>query len=495
MSRTLSFLRFVILIVTVHLVTLDSAAHAAETLKALIVDGQNNHNWQVTTPILRKALQHTGRFDVDVTTSPASGKDLSGFRPVFRDYDVVISNYNGAPWSAATRRDLVEFVKGGGGFVSVHAANNAFPDWPEYNEIIGIGGWGGRNEKSGPYIRLRDGKFKPDNSPGRGGSHGSQHDFVMDVRAPSHPVMKGLPVEWLHAKDELYDRLRGPARNLTVLASAYSDPATRGTGEHEPLIMAIPYAQGRGFHTALGHSPYAMTCVGFQVTLARGTEWAATGYVTLTDVPEDFPTAGAVRTRHLPAAPSADGWVALFNGKDLSGWRQINGTAQYTVEEGIIVGTTTDGSPNSFLCTTNHYGDFELKLEVKVDDELNSGVQIRSNSLRDYREYRVHGYQVEIAVNGTAGLIYDEARRGMWINSEAQQKNPEAQIAFKKGEWNRYRIRCQGNSLRTWVNDVPVSDSTDDMTAAGFIGLQVHGIKRGTGPYQVRWRNLYLKEL
>jgi len=186
-----------------------------------------------------------------------------------------------------------------------------------------------------------------------------------------------------------------------------------------------------------------------------------------------------------------DGWVSLFNGKDLSGWKQLNGTATYAVEDGAIVGTTTKGSPNSFLCSEKDYGDFELQFDVKVDRQLNSGVQIRSQSKPDYQNGRVHGYQVEIATNGTAGFIYDEARRG-WLSKD--RSNPAARAAFKDGQWNHYRVVCQGDSIKTWVNDVPVADLKDSMTKSGFIGLQVHSVG-GDPHWQVRWRNLRLKTL
>lgn len=186
-----------------------------------------------------------------------------------------------------------------------------------------------------------------------------------------------------------------------------------------------------------------------------------------------------------------DGWVSLFNGKDLTGWRQINGVAKYEVEDGVIVGTTVTGSPNSFLCTEKLYADFELEFEVNVDSRLNSGVQIRSESLKEYRDGRVHGYQVEISTNGNAGFIYDEARRG-WLSTDRTDETKRQ--AFKDGEWNKYRVVCLGDSMKTWVNGVAVADVVDSMTRRGFIGLQVHGFK-GDPPAQVRWRNLRLKEL
>ena len=197
-------------------------------------------------------------------------------------------------------------------------------------------------------------------------------------------------------------------------------------------------------------------------------------------------------TMALLALTQDDGWVALFDGKTLDGWEQKNGTATYRVEDGCIVGKTNEGSPNSFLATKKEYGDFELKFEVKVADELNSGVQIRSAVRPDGV---VHGPQVEIAINGTAGFIYGEGLKTGWLSED--RSDPAAQAAFKKGEWNKYRVLADGKSIKTWVNDVPVANLVDEKTGmtSGLIGLQVHGIKKGTGPFEVRWKNITLKEL
>jgi uncharacterized protein len=275
------------------------AALQAAPMKALIIDGQNNHDYKATTPHLKKIIEQTGLFEVDIATAPGA-KETRDFRPNFSPYKVIISNYSGERWNKETEESFVQFVRNGGGFVSVHAADNSFPDWKEYNEMIGVGGWGGRNEKSGPYLRLRDGSFRHDPTPGVGGSHGKQHAFLMETRVPEHPIMAGLHAQWMHAKDELYDRLRGPAQNVTVLASAFAAKEQGGTGEHEALLMAIKYGEGRVFHTALGHNNgkdiTAQKCVGFIVTLQRGVEWAATGKVTQ-KVPADFPTADKVSLR------------------------------------------------------------------------------------------------------------------------------------------------------------------------------------------------------
>ena len=189
------------------------------------------------------------------------------------------------------------------------------------------------------------------------------------------------------------------------------------------------------------------------------------------------------------------GFVALFNGKNLDGWSQRNGTATYRVEDGEIVGKTAEGSPNSFLCTDKLYGDFELKFEVKVDSALNSGVQIRSQSRGDTPSGRVNGPQVEIAVNGTAGYIYGEAAGG-WMTPN-EDRTPHKH--FQDGEWNTYHVLAVGPNIQVWLNGHHVSDLTHparyESHPKGFIGLQVHGIGKGQGPYEVRWRNLMLRDL
>ncbi|MFK7740301.1 MAG: DUF1080 domain-containing protein [Planctomycetota bacterium] len=200
--------------------------------------------------------------------------------------------------------------------------------------------------------------------------------------------------------------------------------------------------------------------------------------------------ADAAAVANRSAQPGA--WQDLFDGKTLNGWTQRNGTADYEVVDGTIVGTTKKGSPNSFLCTDRFYGDFELTFDVKLhSDELNSGVQIRSHSIPSYRKGRVHGYQVEVATNGHAGFIYDEARRG-WLSKD--RDDPARRAAYRNGEWNRYRVLCVGPTIRTWVNDVQVAHIVDDFSPTGFIGLQVHSV-RNDPKWRVAWRNLRIREL
>ena len=270
---------------------------AAEKLDLLLIDGQNNHDWKATTPVLSSLLQRTGRFRVTVATTPPAKSPpdaWNDFRPEFSKYDVVVSNYNGELWPEPVRTGLEEFVNGGGGLVIVHAANNAFPEWDEWNQMIGLG-W--RGPSFGERVTLNDeGEIlRTEKGAGPGAGHGPQHEFNVVVRDRRHPVTKGLPVEWRHAKDELYHGQRGPAQNMHILATAYSAPEYKGTGTHEPMVWWIPFGKGRVFTTVMGHADYSMKCVGFQTIVARGSEWAATGSVTL-PVPADFPTADAFST-------------------------------------------------------------------------------------------------------------------------------------------------------------------------------------------------------
>ena len=295
--------------------SIGNAQNAEPKLSALIIDGQNNHEvWPKSTIMMKQYLEDTGMFKVDIERTKYTWKGkkekaflpLAGlpageavkkpktdpdFAPSFKDYDVVISNFgnSAASWPEATKKAFVEYVAGGGGFVTVHAADNSFGDWPEYNEMIGIGGWGGRDDKSGTYVYFNDeGKLVRDDSGGKVGGHGARENIPITVRT-DHPITDGLPSRWLSAKDECYSRLRGPAENMTVLATG-KDASKRGrSSRHEPMLMVLNYKDGRIFHTTLGHDTPSFEGVGFITTLLRGTEWAATGEVTM-PVPEDFPT-------------------------------------------------------------------------------------------------------------------------------------------------------------------------------------------------------------
>lgn len=303
------------------------AQGSKDKIRVVLIDGQNNHDWRTTTPIMKKALEDSGRFTVTVETSPqvptlakpALPKDkkdeaamakykeaLAKYEaelPAFNEkvkaakaafdnwnidlakYDVVVSNYNGQSWPKAINDSLEARLREGKiGLVIVHAANNAFGGWKEYNQMIGMG-W--RDAKYGERLKVDDSgkQIRVPKGEDLSSGHRTTGVFSVVVRDSEHPVTKGMPKEWMHATDELYDNMRGPIENVHLLATAYS----KGTKTHEPMIWTVAYGKGRVFHTPMGHAAPAMLCVGFQSTLQRGTEWAATGGVTL-PLPATFPT-------------------------------------------------------------------------------------------------------------------------------------------------------------------------------------------------------------
>lgn len=334
------------------LLNLTFSALAAEVkIKALIIDGQNNHDWRSTTDSLRATLQATGRFEVTVSTAPATqfprvphrgrtpedAQDIvkvkaifkpaqdqakkaneskwQAWSPDFANADVVIINYNGRIWPQNVGDNYVKFIKDGGGTVLVHAANNAFAGWNEFSELIGMG-WRKRgfgralkiDPKTGKSYLADDAKLPNDGNS----SHGSKHPFQVTVRAKDHPIMRGIPPVWAHTSDELYHNMRGPLKNLTVLSSSYSDPKQRGTGLHEPMTWEVSYGKGRVIVTSMGHlwpgdmrqnRIGSLYCVGFQTIFARASEYAATSKVTLL-IPEGFPNAD----KPNPVAPHLVKW-------------------------------------------------------------------------------------------------------------------------------------------------------------------------------------------
>jgi type 1 glutamine amidotransferase len=293
-----------------------AAADPDSRLRVLILDGQNNHDWQVTTETLRSTLLKSGRFAVDVATRPPYETASEGFdtwNPSLTGHQVLINNYNGAEWPRAMKTAFVRFVSEGGGVVNVHAANNAFTAWDDFNTMLGIG-W--RPASFGARLAVDDTTGQSQIVPpgtefgkGTNSGHGIMHRFVVKARQPGHPILEGLPVEWLHGRDELYHGQRGSVSNLNVLASAFSDDSLGGSGRHEPVLWWVPFGKGRVVTTSLGHAwrgddNYdSLYCVGFQTLVARSVEWAATGKVTI-QAPAAFPS----RERVLVVKPDEVLW-------------------------------------------------------------------------------------------------------------------------------------------------------------------------------------------
>jgi type 1 glutamine amidotransferase len=262
-------------------------------IRVVLIDGWNNHTWPLTTPIMKKALEDSGKFTVEISTTPKRNQEKlipkdwqSGpFPPDLSKFDVVLSNYNGPDWPKEFNQALNTQLKDGKiSLAIVHAANNSFGGWNDYRRMVGMG-WYGSN--TGDRLLLDDKGERVIIPKGKGDGPGHRYTgkFSIVIRDDKHPITKGMPLEWMHNNDELYDNMRGPIEDVHLLATAYS----KGTKAHEPMIWTVSYGKGRVFHTPMGHDVNAMRCVGFQTTLLRGCEWAATGKVTI-EIPANFPT-------------------------------------------------------------------------------------------------------------------------------------------------------------------------------------------------------------
>lgn len=302
---------------------------APAQINVLIIDGQNNHSiWPKSTIMMKQYMEETGKFTVDIertkytwkATNEAAYLPLAGvgeredleeskydpdFAPEFSNYDVVISNLgnHAADWPKKTQKAFEKYMKKGGGFVVVHAADNSFAKWEEYNKMIGLGGWGGRKPDAGPYVYYtNEGELVRDHAEEGGtGKHGSRAEYPVTIRVKDHPITKGMPDTWMSAVDECYALLRGPAENMTILATGKDQTDKAPTDRHEPALMVLDYGKGRIFHTTMGHSQESFEGVGFIISFLRGVEWAATGGVTI-PIPEDFPTAEKSRYRSFELA-------------------------------------------------------------------------------------------------------------------------------------------------------------------------------------------------
>lgn len=471
-----------------------SCAFAADSkLKAVVVDGLNNHDWAAATTAIRNILEGSGRFTVDVSTYPAL--------PDFSRYDVVIDNFNGGHtdtgtrWPGAAERALETYVRNGGGLVVYHAANNAFLHWSEFNRMIGLG-W--REPSFGPslaigpqgqVITIPQGQGLP---PG----HGPRHDFEVFVRDADHPITRGLPAHWMHPSEQLTHGQHGPAEGLDVLTYAFSEVSRQG----EPMDWVRSYGKGRVYTTMLGHTwknepNFNLDDVYFQTLLARGAEWAATGAVTL---PPDL------------------GWKPLFNAKNLEGW-EIRGPGIWSVlDNGVLFGQRDHPHPDApfspidekhyrdwlgqqaWLYTTREFGNFDLHVEYWLPPGGNSGVSIRDRSRahRAIRESDADRPDLASFPKSTPAHIGYEIQ----IIDDPNEKYPSGSVYLftvaKTGferlrAWNSMDIESRPDIIRVRLNGELVAESPGDpvRSKTGPIGLQLHDQFT-----QAMFRNIRIRE-
>lgn len=448
--------------------------HYDERVRVLIVGGANNHDWQWTHESLRSILAETGRFDVTVTTEPA--KTLAD-AALLDEFDVFLLDYNGPRWGEPAESRFVEAVRGGKGVVVVHAADNAFPGWVEYEEMV--------------MLLWRNGT-----------GHGAFHPFAVEVIDRDHPVTAGMPDLRMHP-DELYHGLVNSQNvDVRVLAQAFSSKESGGTGRHEPMIMVRRYGEGRIFHTPLGHvwrnvplSRASHVDPQFRRLIARGTEWAATGTCLLSPIPPNW----------LTDDERAQGFELLFDGRDTDGWRghRAEGfpASGWTVADGALVHAAGGGGGD--LVTTRTFGDFELRFQWAVAPRANSGVIYRvadldADTWASGPEYQVLddvGVVVAPDSDQSAGALY-----GLAAPSNHKVLRPA-------GVWNDGRIVVRGWHIEHWLNGVGVVDvdlDTPELRARiaaskfgslpfatareGRIALQDHGD-------EVRYRSLRIRTL
>ena len=472
-----------------------TVSNAQEKNKVLLVTGQASryHNWQVQSSAYQRILRQTDLFDLHVAIAPATGEDMSKFSPDWSRYAAVVVDYDGAEWSAPTKESFEAYVKNGGGVVVVHGSDNSFPKWQAYNEMIGVGGWGGRTEAAGPKVRWRDGKSVLDESAGTA-VHPSKHDFLVVSRAPEHPIMNGLPAAWLHAHDELYSQLRGPAKNLIVLATASAKKSMRnGTGENEPILMAIAYGKGRVFHTTLGHvgpkdkEPVkSINSVGFIVTLQRGTEWAATGKVTQ-EIPEDFPTADqtSVRTATeiefpINVGQNPESITKGFNGNYyvtvMNGAEAGDGEIVQISSEGVRVFAKGFDQPKGIVFVDNHLYCSDVTRVWRVDQNGNANVFVDKGDfphevlyLNDVAVDAI-GKGIYVADMGDTKFMRDE-NGALWpLDSKEASLVPQKGRVYHVDLNGRVTLAQDTSPLMLNPNGVGLDNHGDIMVGAFFQG-------------------------
>lgn len=285
-------------IVFIFLVMAVQVCMAKPMIRVLIIDGFSNHDWQATTADIQRILKSDANFLSEVSTVPSEGSDeWAQWLPVFSDYDVIVQNTTdiqvGGSWPEPAQRALEAYVSGGGGLYIFHSANNAFPEWSEYNRMIGLG-W--RKKSFGPAVQIVDGKqVLIPTGEGRNTGHGPRRDTII-TRMNDHPIHEGLPQQWMAADLEIYFYARGPAENMTVISYAF-EPKTK---MNFPIEWVIDYGEGRVYNSTYGHhwhdqaeTPEGIRCAAFQTIAVRSLYWLA-GRAVPSEAPEDFPSREAI---------------------------------------------------------------------------------------------------------------------------------------------------------------------------------------------------------
>ncbi len=465
------------------LVLVSTSPGADRKLSALIIDGMNNHDWAAGTRAIRSTLEGTGRFTVEVATYPALKADFSRF-------DVVVNNFNGGHlddgkrWPREVEIALEKFVRDGGGLVVFHAANNAFLHWPEYNQMIGPG-W--RDKNFGPGLAVVNDKVvQLPKGTGLAPGHGPRHEFEMFVLDKQHPITAGLPAHWTHPAEQLTHGQHGPVEGVTVLTYAFSEVSRQG----EPMDWVKPWGKGRVYTTMLGHTwkdePNSnLDDLTFQALLARGSEWAATGNVTL---------------------PANLGWKQLFSGKNLDGW-EVRGDGVWSATgDGTLFGQGMrppkgiKPEHQAWLYTKrNDFGEFDLHVEFWMPKYGNSGVSIRDISRAHYAIDEPDSAHPELAgpVKSTPAHIGYEIQI---IDDEAEAFPTGSVYLLDKAktgllrhtEWNSMDIQSRNDMIRVSVNGVLVSQHPGEAgrSKTGPIGLQLHDRFSA-----IVFRNIRIREL
>lgn len=463
------------------LLTLGAAASAEPPIRTLLITGHNNHNWQYTSRLHRDTLEATGRFIVDITDEPET--TLADAAAVGK-YQLFVLDYNDSQaakrWGSAAEQNFVEAVNHGAGVAAIHAADNAFKGWAEYEKMLGL--------------MWRDGT-----------GHGRFHSFDVETVDKDHPIMRGLPEMTAHP-DELYHKLvNSQNAKYHLLARAMSAKETGGTGEFEPMAFTLQFGKGNIFATPLGHvwtnaedTKVSISDPQFKILLCRGAEWAATGEVTLGTTWYDATPLNALNEQE-----KKDGWTLLFDGKTSKGWKGFkkdkfpeNGWA---IKDGILSVNKTGGD----ICTTEEYGDFEFKIDWRASKGANSGII--------YRATEDHNYPWE---TGFECQILDDAN-----HQDGKKKQTRAgtlydimpcayDVSRPAGEWNHVHIIVKGTHIEHWLNGFKVVDidtASDEYkkahAASKWPGMKDYGTKaRGVIDLQehgdfVEFCNIKVKKL